>query len=234
MLSISFYGQISLASSTTTYPRLTEVLLQHLNTQQKIVRVERYEIQWMPTSTTVLPPCEQLTVASPSPERLIGKTSVTFRCLNSGQATNATPSARTPSNTFTVNADIQWLCPTLVTTSAIGMNRTLREEEVSMTSQSFNQFPSAIIQSFNQLDGQETSRALPINMILKTDFFKSTPLIRAGSMVTILISGAGFNISSEGKALHSAGLGHPLKVQIENNKIVSGIVKDANTIEIRY
>ncbi len=54
-----------------------------------------------------------------------------------------------------------------------------------------------------------------------------------GQSVHVVADGAGFAISADGSAMNNAAPGQQVRVKTASGQIITGIVKDSQTVEIR-
>jgi flagellar basal body P-ring formation protein FlgA len=68
---------------------------------------------------------------------------------------------------------------------------------------------------------------------LRTDMLRGAGSIAIGQTVRVVTEGAGFSISTEGSAMNNAVPGQQIRVKTAGGQIISGIVRDGSTVEIR-
>jgi flagella basal body P-ring formation protein FlgA len=61
---------------------------------------------------------------------------------------------------------------------------------------------------------------------------RATQAFSAGSQVRVTQSGAGFEVMVTGQALSSGMVGQTTRVRLPGGKIVTGLVRDGQTVEL--
>jgi len=93
--------------------------------------------------------------------------------------------------------------------------------------------PQAIVTDPALAIGAVATALISAGLPLRQDLLRSASSIQAGQSVTVVAAGNGFSISAQGSALSSASAGQQLQVRTENGQIVTGIVKENGTVEVR-
>jgi flagellar basal body P-ring formation protein FlgA len=92
--------------------------------------------------------------------------------------------------------------------------------------------PQAIVTDPSQAVGAVTLSRLAAGFPLRTDLLKGADSISIGQTVQVVTGGNGFSISSAGSAMNNAAPGQQIRVKTPGGQIISGVVKDASTVEV--
>ncbi|WP_153099110.1 flagellar basal body P-ring formation chaperone FlgA [Paraburkholderia hayleyella] len=93
--------------------------------------------------------------------------------------------------------------------------------------------PQAVITEPSQAIGSVALMRIAAGLPLRRDMLKSALAVSIGQSVRVVAQGTGFAISAEGNALNNATPGQPVRVKTAAGQIITGIVKDGSTVEIR-
>lgn len=94
------------------------------------------------------------------------------------------------------------------------------------------QLPGNAITEPKQLSGKVAARPLRAGTILQSHWLKSPALVKRRDRVNLLVEGRGFRIIREGRALDEGGRGDRVRVRLDNRKVMTGIVSDADTVTL--
>ena len=84
--------------------------------------------------------------------------------------------------------------------------------------------PHAIIALPDDWVGKTAVRNLTAGMALRQTMVKAPELFKAGAGVKVLVQGAGFQVTSTGKALQGGSEGESVRVRMDNGRTVIGTV----------
>jgi flagella basal body P-ring formation protein FlgA len=93
--------------------------------------------------------------------------------------------------------------------------------------------PQAVVTDPSQAVGAVTLSRVPAGLPLRTDMLRAASAVAIGQAVRVVTAGSGFSISAEGSAMSNAAPGQQVRVKTAGGQIVTGVVKDAQTVEIR-
>jgi flagella basal body P-ring formation protein FlgA len=94
--------------------------------------------------------------------------------------------------------------------------------------------PNGIITDMAQAIGRSPTVSLAAGTPLRLDTLKSKPVIQQGQMVRLVSTGAGFSVSSEARAIGTAGAGQVVQVRTPTGAIVSGTAKAGGLVEVAF
>ena len=93
--------------------------------------------------------------------------------------------------------------------------------------------PGARILDFGCGEGALVDAGIAAGLPLRTDMLRGAGAVVIGQTVHVVTNGAGFSISAEGSAMNNAAPGQQVRVKTAGGQIISGVVKDASTVEIQ-
>jgi len=124
--------------------------------------------------------------------------------------------------------------PVVVAARPLPSGRQLVAEDLSLQMAELTQLPAGVISNQEDALGKVLSYGVVAGNPLRQDMLRAPILVRQGQSVRLVAQGAGFKVSSEGKALNNAAIGQQVQVKAQNGQTVSGIVKPDGTVEVRY
>jgi flagellar basal body P-ring formation protein FlgA len=93
--------------------------------------------------------------------------------------------------------------------------------------------PRTVITDPSQATGALALLRISAGLPLRTDMLRSASSVVIGQTVKVVAEGTNFTISAEGSALNTAAPGQQVRVRTEGGQIITGIVKDAGTVQIQ-
>ena len=168
-----------------------------------------------------LAPCNQVEPYIPRGSRLWGRSSIGLRCHDAAGW-----------NVF-LPVDIRVYAKALIASRSIGTGQIpgdadVREEEIDLTRES-----GVLVSQLVQLAGKTTARPLAAGQILKQEYFRAPAAVDAGDTVRVQFIGAGFAISTSGRALSQAAEGQSVRVQTDTGRFLQGIARNGRIVELR-
>ena len=167
-------------------------------------------------------PCDAFEPFIPPGNRLWGKSTLGVRCLS--------PSPWTIYLHIRVSVNGDYL----VSTRNLPAGTLLSSSDIAFRSGELPAFPAAILTDPSQAVGKILKNALTAGQFLRGDLLTAPWAIQRGQMVRTVSSGAGFSVSSEGKALNNANEGQIVQIRTASGQIVSGIARAGGIAEIRH
>jgi flagella basal body P-ring formation protein FlgA len=92
---------------------------------------------------------------------------------------------------------------------------------------------SPVVAQPEQWVGQVASRALAAGQPLRQSMVRAPSVFRAGAQVRVTAQGPGFVVAGAGQALSDGGVGQTVRVRMDNGRVISGIVSDSGTVDVR-
>jgi flagellar basal body P-ring formation protein FlgA len=93
--------------------------------------------------------------------------------------------------------------------------------------------PRTVITDPSQATGALALLRITAGLPLRTDMLRSASSVVIGQTVKVVAEGTNFTISAEGSALNTAAPGEQVRVRTEGGQIITGIVKDAGTVQVQ-
>jgi flagellar basal body P-ring formation protein FlgA len=93
--------------------------------------------------------------------------------------------------------------------------------------------PRTVITDPSQANGALALLRITAGLPLRTDMLRSASSVVIGQTVKVVAEGANFTISAVGSALNTAAPGQQVRVRTEGGQIITGVVKDAGTVQVQ-
>ncbi|WP_322010953.1 flagellar basal body P-ring formation chaperone FlgA [Paraburkholderia sp. J12] len=93
--------------------------------------------------------------------------------------------------------------------------------------------PRTVITDPSQAAGALALLRISAGLPLRTDMLRSAASVTIGQTVKVVAVGTNFTISSEGSVLNNAAPGEQVRVRTSGGQIITGVVKDAGTVQIQ-
>ncbi|CAM2180826.1 flagella basal body P-ring formation protein FlgA [Paraburkholderia sacchari] len=93
--------------------------------------------------------------------------------------------------------------------------------------------PQTIITDPTQANGAVALARITAGLPLRTDMLRSASSVVIGQTVKVVAVGSNFTISAEGSVLNNAAPGQMVRVRTAGGQIISGVVKDAATVQVQ-
>jgi flagella basal body P-ring formation protein FlgA len=167
-----------------------------------------------------LPPCTAPTAFLPAATRAWGAFSVGVRC--------DAPVAWT----VYLQARVKVVADYLVAARPLRAGQIVGPDDLDTRRGNLAALPDDVLTDGSQATGRHTRYALAKDSPLQTRMLRAPTAVRQGSTVTVVSHGAGFQVSSTGRALNSAAPGEAAKVRLPDNRVVTGTARADGTVEI--
>jgi len=116
--------------------------------------------------------------------------------------------------------------------SALSMNATLGEADVRFDEVDLTRERPGLLADMGEATGKVLARPVTEGTILRRDHFRLPMAVVQGDAVKIVHRGAGFTVAVSGRALQSAGLGQPVRIQSESGRTMTGIAREGRVVEV--
>lgn len=166
-----------------------------------------------------LPPCETLEPFLPARARLWGRVSVGVRCLSGQPWTRYVPAYIAVRGSYHVAA------------RAIGAGQALTPADIALREGDLTTLPASVVVDPSQLAGMTASNAIASGAPIRRELLRGVMLVQQGQNIKVISRGAGFVVSSEGKAMSDAALGSLVQVKMQGGQLLSGIVRPNGVVE---
>jgi flagella basal body P-ring formation protein FlgA len=167
--------------------------------------------------------------ACPAPEAFLqpgarawGKTTVAVRC--------SAPTAWT----VYIQAQVSVLADYVAAAVPLAQGQPLEQGQLVLMQGDIASMPNGIITDMAQAIGRSPTVSLAAGTPLRLDTLKSKAVIQQGQMVRLVSTGAGFSVSSEARAIGTAGAGQVVQVRTPAGAIVSGTAKAGGLVEVAF
>lgn len=190
-------------------------------TQQAAGLPGKADITVTPVFPRGLAPCSTLEPFLPAGSRLWGRTTVGVRC-----------SGERPWTLY-LQARVSVMATYYLAARAVAPGEVLSAADLIPRDGDLTTMPQAIVTDPSQAVGAVTLSRLAAGLPLRTDMLRGAGAVVIGQTVHVVTNGAGFSISAEGSAMNNAAPGQQVRVKTAGGQIISGVVKDASTVEIQ-
>ncbi|MFN3375285.1 MAG: flagellar basal body P-ring formation chaperone FlgA [Burkholderiaceae bacterium] len=169
-----------------------------------------------------LAPCNRVEPYLPAGTRLWGRTRLGLRCAEGS----------TPWNVF-LPVTVKAFGPAWVLTRNVPPGTVLTAADAQEMEIDWAADNSPVVAQPEQWVGQVASRALAAGQPLRQSMVRAPSVFRAGAQVRVTAQGPGFVVAGAGQALSDGGVGQTVRVRMDNGRVISGIVSDSGTVDVR-
>lgn len=121
----------------------------------------------------------------------------------------------------------------LTTARAIAGGQILGTADIKVAEGDLTALPDGTFTDPREALGLRTRVGLAAGLPLGRQHVVVPPAVRQGDPVKVVARGPGFNVSSEGKALSSAGAGETVRVRMPSGQTVVGVARAGGIVEIK-
>jgi len=201
---------------------LTSTLDHYLRTQtQGLPGKVSYNIGQLDPRTQ-LTPCSAFEPFLPAGSRLWGKATVGVRCLGPSAWTVYVPVQVTVSGNY------------LVTARPLAAGQLIGAGDMVVRSGDLSSLPTNILTDQAQAVGKTVKNGVAAGQPLRGDLLIAPWAVQQGQSVKLVSRGAGFSVSSEGKALNNAAEGQIAQVRTGSGQTISGVARPGGIVEVSY
>jgi flagella basal body P-ring formation protein FlgA len=165
----------------------------------------------------------------PAPEAFLqpgarawGKTTVGVRCT--------APSVWTIYIQAQVNVKADYVAAAV----PLAQGQALEQGQLMLVKGDIAAMPNGIITDMAQAIGRTPTVSLAAGTPLRLDTLKSKPVVQQNQAVRLVLNGNGFSVSSEGRAIGTAGEGQVVQVRTASGTVVSGTAKAGGMVEVAF
>ncbi|MDR5855844.1 flagellar basal body P-ring formation chaperone FlgA [Caballeronia sp. LZ062] len=181
----------------------------------------KVEITVTPVFPRGLAPCSALDPFMPTGARLWGRVTVGVRCVGERPWT------------LYVQARVSINATYYTAARAIAPGEVLASADLIARDGDLSAMPQAVVTDPSQAVGAVALSRVPAGLPLRTDMLRAASSVAIGQTVHVVADGTGFSISADGAAMNNAAPGQQVRVKTAGGQIITGIVKDSQTVEIR-
>jgi flagella basal body P-ring formation protein FlgA len=165
--------------------------------------------------------CTDLSPFIPPGSRLWGRTYLGIRCNEKPVWTTFIP----------VHVHVFATVP--VAARLLTAGQELQQEDIAMEERDITRLSSQPVLNLQQVKNRVLMRGFAPGQPLLLSAFRLRPVLHSGDSAKIIVRGEGFAIMTEGTALASADAGEPVRIRLENGKIMQGVAQSDRRVEIR-
>jgi len=173
-----------------------------------------------PAAPSGLTQCTALEPFLPPGARVWGRTTVGMRCVGEHPWTLYLQAR------VAVNGNYY------VASRDIAPGQSLSQADIEARQTDLTNMPRSVVTDLSQIVGTAAQSHITAGMPLRMDLLRTVNAVKFDQPVKLVAQGAGFSISSEGRALGNAAPGESVQVRTGSGQIVSGVVKDGGTVEV--
>jgi len=165
--------------------------------------------------------CRRAEPFVPPGARLWGKTSLGVRCVEGATWTVYLP------------AQIRVYAPGPVAARPIARGQVVGADDIRQERIELTQFPPGALAGVEPLEGRIALRQIAAGEPLRRDFLRAPVVVQAGDLVRVVAAGAGFAVTTEGKALTMGADGQTVQAAVPGGRVVTGVARSGKLIEVR-
>ena len=166
-----------------------------------------------------LPPCDALEPFLPGGARLWGRVSVGVRCSAGQPWTRYVPAYVAVHGNYYVAA------------RPISAGQVLTPADAAVREGDLTALPRGVVVDAAQFDGVTALNSIASGAPLRRESLRAAIAVLQGQNVRLRARGAGFTVSTEGKAMASAAAGALVQVRTAGGQMLSGIALADGTVE---
>lgn len=168
-----------------------------------------------------LPPCEAPQAFLAPGTALRGRVSIGLRC----------PASETPWTRY-VQAYIEVQGRYFVAARAIEAGQPLGMADLSERSGDLAALPRSVVTDAAALRGVVAANRIAAGAPLRKELLRGQVVIQQGQLVQVVAQGAGFEVSTEAKAMTRAEIGAPVQARTRDGRLVSGVADEEGQIRL--
>ena len=168
-----------------------------------------------------LAPCNQVEAHLPKGTRLWGRSRIGLRCVD----------GPTRWNVF-VPVTVKAWGPAWVLKRAVAAGDTLAQEDAEIAETDWAEHRSSVLAVPERWVGQVAAFSLTPGQALRENMVRTPQAFAPGAQVRVRGEGGGFSISATGRALTAGMVGESARIKLPGGRVVTGVVRDAQTVEL--
>lgn len=169
-----------------------------------------------------LAPCQRVEPFLPPNTRLWGRSRIGLRCVQGS----------TPWQVFLPITVKAW-GPAWTVRQTLTAGTVLTRDMAEQTEVDWAEGVSPVLPTEEQWVGNETVRAILPGQVLRQNMVRSPQLFSAGTQVKVVANGSGFALNANGEAVGHGYLGQSVRVRMASGRVIVGVVRSADTVEIQ-
>lgn len=168
-----------------------------------------------------LAPCNQVEAHLPKGSSLWGRSRIGLRCVDG-------PRRWTVYVPVTVKA---W-GPAWVLKRPVAAGDTLAQEDAEIAEVDWAEQRSGVLAVPERWVGRQAAFPLTPGLALRENMVRTPQAFAPGAQIRVQGEGGGFSISATGRALTAGMVGESARVKLPGGRVVTGVVRDAQTVEL--
>lgn len=168
-----------------------------------------------------LAPCNKVEPHLPAGTRLWGRSRIGLRCVD----------GPTRWNVF-VPVTVKAWGPAWVIRHPVASGATLTQDDAEVAEIDWAEQNASVLASPALWVGQQAAYALQPGQALRQNMVRAAPAFAAGALVRVSAAGTGFQVVVTGEALGPGLNGQSARVKLPGGRVVTGVVRDGQSIEI--
>ena len=168
-----------------------------------------------------LAPCAQVEPHLPANTRLWGRARIGLRCIDGPTRWNVY-----------LPVTVKAIGPAWVLRRPVNAGDVLTQDDAEMADVDWAEHPASILANQGMWVGEQAAYTLLPGQALRQNMVRPTLAFSAGSQVRVTQTGTGFQVVVTGQALSSGQLGQMTRVRLPGGRVVTGLVKDGQTVEL--
>ena len=168
-----------------------------------------------------LAPCLRVEPYLPAGTRLWGRSRIGLRCIE----------GPTPWNVF-LPVTVRVWGPAWAIRQAVPAGTELTQDDVEAVEIDWTEGHTPVLAQAQDWLGHTAARHLLPGQVLRQGMVRAPQVFTAGSQVKVTVQGPGFRLSATGEALSHGHVGQTARVRMPNRRVLTGTVRDADTVEI--
>jgi flagella basal body P-ring formation protein FlgA len=168
-----------------------------------------------------LAPCAQIEPHLPANTRLWGRSRIGLRCVDGPTRWNVY-----------LPVTIKAFGPAWVLKRPVNAGDVLTQDDAELADVDWAEQSASVLANPTLWVGQQAAYTLLPGQALRQNMVRATLAFAAGSQVRVTQSGSGFQVAVTGQALTSGQLGQMTRVRLPGGRVVTGLVRDGQTVEL--
>ena len=169
-----------------------------------------------------LAPCERIEPYLPPGVRVWGRSRVGLRCVQ----------GPTPWNVY-LPVTVKVFAPAWVLNAPLSAGSVLEAAQLQQAEVDWAAAATPPMADAGKLVGRQLSRALPAGAPVRVADLRQRQWFAAGDTVQLVARGQGFSVSGEAQAMGPGIEGQPVRVRIDNGRVLSGLAVGQNRVEVQ-
>lgn len=169
-----------------------------------------------------LAPCERIEPYLPPGTRVWGRSRIGLRCVQGASAWNVS-----------LPVTVKVFAPAWVVATPLPAGSVLVESNLQQVEVDWAAAATPPVADLDRLVGRQLSRPLTAGAPVRVADLRQRQWFGAGDTVQIVARGQGFSVSGEGQAMGPGLEGQPVRVRIDNGRVLSGQPVGTNRVEVQ-